>query len=378
MKSFTPELKYLMSLLQSAIKGEKTEIPPDDLDWNKFVSLSKEQQVYSVIAPIIDLDNMPSSVAHEFKLYTQNELLRMIAMQSEYAAIAAQLEENEIKFMLLKGSVIRNYYPQQKMRQMSDYDILYDYSKHDELLQLMKKRGYLLKSDGGNSDDFTKAPYYTFEFHHELFKDVYGFCPDFDFVWNNAHKSEDNAFRYNMSAEDLYLHCVAHMYKHYLFGGFGIRFLVDTYLIVKKENSVWNRKYIDDKLEEMKLCDFEKLVCSLSFSLLDGKRLDDFQMDFMENTVLTGIYGNDDLKVDKIYEKFVESHKTNSTIKYFFYRLFPSREQMKNIYIQLKDKPYLLLYFYFKRIFERAFSSRKKFSNEMKAVKKYKNNNSGG
>lgn len=83
----------------------------------------------------MDLNCLPPDIAEELNNFSKSELVRLIAMQNELAAIKAELEKNEIKYMLLKGSVIRNYYPKQSMRQMSDIDILYDPDKGIRLLK---------------------------------------------------------------------------------------------------------------------------------------------------------------------------------------------------------------------------------------------------
>ena len=117
---------------------------------------------------------------------------------------------------------------------MSDYDILYDVSKRNELISIMKNRGFNLTSSSENSDDFFKKPYYTFEWHRELFFEEHDFNPDFSDVWDNASKDDEKEFEYHMSSNDLYLHTIAHMYKHYILGGFGIRFFADVYVLLTK------------------------------------------------------------------------------------------------------------------------------------------------
>lgn len=369
------ESEYLISLLRSAIKQETSQKPPKGLKWERLVEMSKTQQVYSIIVPVIDLSAVPPEFAAELQLYSQNELLRALAMKSELEEIEKDLEKEQIKYMLLKGSVIRNYYPQQKMRQMSDFDILYDISDRNKLLKIMADNGYELKSDGGNSDDFMKAPYYTFEFHHALFKDVYGFCPDFSFVWDRAKPDKKIPCRYTMSCEDLYIHSIAHMYKHYIFGGFGIRFLIDTYLILKKESDKWDRKYIDNKLKEMKLYDFENDIAELSVSLIDDRALNKRQIDFFNSVICFGIYGNSKTNVDAVYKRFIDENESSSVIKYSFHRLFPSKNQMKSEYVILEEKPFLLPLYYFKRLFDKMSTGGKKGIKEIKTIKKINKDN---
>lgn len=377
MKYSTVENEYLIELLNAAVKNTAVKAPPKNINWKAFVDLAKRQQVYSIIAPVLSSISMPEEQSKELVLYNQNELLRLIAMKNEQEQLESELEKAGIKFMLLKGSLLRNYYPQLKMRQMSDVDILYDYSKRDKLFEIMKGRGYTLISDGGNSDDFTKKPFYTFEFHHRLFKDAYGFCPDFDFVWDNAVQASDNSCKYNMSVEDLYLHSAAHMYKHYIFGGFGIRFFIDTYLLVMAEEKSWNQEYIDKKLREMKIFDFERLVKKISFNLMNDEELDTEQTEFFNKVTGSGIYGSHQYDVSEVYENIKRSTGKSSVLSYIFIRLFPSKKQMKSIYPQLESKPFLMPFYYVKRIIVKAFGNFGKIINEIKSLMNIKKNNGG-
>ena len=51
-------------------------------------------------------------------------------------------------------------------------------------------------------------------------------------------------------------------------------------------------------------------------------------------------------------------------------RIFPSKQQMQSMYPQLKEKEYLLPYYYFKRLFKNLFTS---FSKGVKEVREIRN-----
>lgn len=363
------ETEYLLEVLRVAVKGEKPAAPPEGINWGAFFELSKKQEVYSMVAQSIDFQYLPDEIAKELNDYSKSELVRLIAMQNELKAIEAQLEENEIKYMLLKGSVIRNYYPKQSMRQMSDIDIMYDSSKRETLLKIMKERGYELMTYGENSDDFTKKPFYTFEFHRELFKNQYGFYPDFSFVWNDARQAQGSQYECIMSAEDLYLHHIAHMYKHGILGGFGIRFLVDTYLIASRNENTWNRRFIDEKLKEFSLDDFEKQVYEISFAVIEGKKLSDEDAQFLAEKTGFGIYGDHRVAMELAFDKFKNEKGKSSFASYIFYRLFPGSDFMKIVYPVLNKKPYLLWLYYIVRLVTKSSRSLNKAKNELKTVK---------
>ncbi len=366
----SPESEYLVTLLRCAIKQEKPPKAPEGMDFKELARLSKKQQVYSVIVPVIDLASVPSEIAEELQVYSQNELLRMLAMKTELEEIEKDLEKNEIRFMLLKGSVIRDYYPLQKMRQMSDFDILYDESKRESLIKIMNGRGYNLFSCGENSDDFSKKPFYTFEFHRELFFNEHTFYPDFSDVWDNAQPDSKNPYMYHMSDEDLYLHTVAHMYKHYILGGFGIRFMADIYVLLEHFGKTFNREYVDFKLEKMALTSFEKEVRELSYAVFDGTDFTEEQIAFLNDVMSFGIYGSGEGGAKVYYDEYVAKSGKTGVAGYYLSKVFPNKKFMIQTYPVLEKKPYLLPFYYVKRLLHKFIYDRKNIIKGIKSLKK--------
>lgn len=371
MNNLTLESEYLIKLIKNVINEEEISPAPEGMDWKSFIDLAKKQQVYSVIAEALEKLNIPKEQKQKLTLYSQNELLRMLAMKSEFEEIEQELNEKEIKYMLLKGSVLRQYYPKEKMRQMSDMDILYDNSKADTVSSFMKKRGYALVSSGDHSDDYMKKPFYTFEFHRDLFDEDSDFNPDFSFVWENAKKDELKEYKYNMNCNDLYLHTVTHMYKHYILGGFGIRFLCDVYLILKKDSSRLNFDYISRKLNKFGIKQFEEDIKELSIAVFENSKLTAMQIDFLANTMKFGVYGDSDYGVKLYFDDFAKEHQGEKHLlfKYYLKKTFPSADFMKKNYRVLQKHSYLLPLFYIVRIFEKVKYRRKYISNSYNVLK---------
>lgn len=365
------ESEYLVALLRSALKGESVPEAPEGLEWKKLVELSKNQQVYSIVLPIINKINVPAEQAQELLFYSQNELVRMIAMNNELENIETELQKLKIDYMLLKGSVIKRYYPMGKMRQMSDVDILYkaDEARREKLFEFMLERGYKNVSTGENSDDFNKKPYYTFEFHRNLFFDERNFNPDFSDIWDNAARDSERSCKYHISPSDLYLYTVAHMYKHYILGGFGIRFIADIYIILTKLAAELDGEYIEGKLSQMGIADFNHTVKSIAFAMFDDGDLTDEQTEFANRTMNFGVYGaGGGIKV--YYDEYVAKSGNKSVFKFYLAKLFPDRKYMRRIYPVLVRKPYLLPHYYIVRLFDRFFNSRKRIAADIKQLKK--------
>ena len=368
-KYFTDETEYFLDVIRCAVKGEKPEPPSVSIDWSGLITLSKRQEAYSLIAAVLPEEYLPKEEAERLNNYHKSELVRIIAVKNELAALKEELADAGISFMLLKGSRLKEYYPKESMRQMSDIDILYDVNKRKALIDIMKAYKYTLVSWSENSDDFHKEPYYTFEFHRELFFDDYGFCPDFSFVWDNAVPAADNPYEQLMSNEDMYLHSIAHLYKHNLLGGFGIRFLCDLYLMLTKQENM-DFKYISEKLEEMGLAEFEDFIKKLTFTIFDGGEFDVEQLEFLSTMMDFGIYGDKTVGRRLMYERFKKETNSTSMFKYVALRMFPKSEYMKRTYSVLNDKPYLLPFYYIKRLVEKTANSSDRAVEEIKTIGK--------
>lgn len=375
MTNLTLESEYLIKLIKSAVNEEPVEPAPKGLDWQKLFDLSKSQQVYSIIAEVLDYNSVPADFSAEMKVYTQNELLRILAMKNEFQEIEKELNEKQIKYMLLKGSVLRSYYPKEKMRQMSDMDILFDVNKKYDVQSIMKRREYVLVSTGDHSDDYMKKPFYTFEFHLDLFDEDSDFNPDFSFVWKNAKQDENLKYKYNMSCSDLYLHTVCHMYKHYMLGGFGIRFLCDVYLILKKELKSLDKSYIDSKLFEFGIKDFEEEVKSLAVDIFESFELNSKQLEFLKTTMKFGVYGDNEYGVKLWFDDFAKEHQGEKHLlfKYYLKKTFPGLNFMRKTYKTLNKYPFLLPVFYVIRIFEKLRYKREYILNSYKVLKNAQN-----
>lgn len=364
MKYSSIESEYLVYLLRCAVNGKKSEKVYEGVDWKKLVDLANQQQVYSMIAPIIDASLMPESFANELMLYTQNELVRMLAMKSELDEISRKLNEKGIEYMLVKGSVLKKYYPQQKMRQMSDVDILYKAERQDELISYMKKKGYRLKTSEANSDDFFKPPFYTFEFHRSIFDERDAFSPDFN-LWERATKDENKTSEYHISTEDLIIYSLCHMYDHYCQSGCGIRFVCDIYVLLKsKEDFDWS--YINSKLEEFGFADFCNTAITLAKALFKNESAGKSEQALLDYILSGGVYGK-----SRSLDEVISSDFNGSKFKYFMSRAFPSKKIMKGNFPVLRKYPFLLPIYYAVRVFQVVKYNKRSVQKEIKSLKKH-------
>lgn len=362
---------YFLHLLASALNEKPVKQADSDIDYSAVLALAKSHQVYNIIYPVIsEANDISQSDKDEWRNYNFSEITRMIVINNERSQIFEQLKNNKIKFMPLKGLIIKSYYPKESMRQMSDNDILFDLSSRDEVAKIMKNRGYKTVATGENSDDYFKAPYCTFEFHRNLFFEEHDFCPKFDNLWNRAVKDSDNEYMYHMGLDDVYIYSVCHMYKHFSTAGCGVRFLADNYLFLNEESSNLDWDYINASLEKFGILDYEQKSRKLAFDIFEEKELDDKELKLLETYMNHGIYGDGSIRLTKQIKNLAENDNIKKAKKkYLMSRLFPSRKKMIADYRILEKKPYLLPALYIYRLIKGLFNLKETIS-EVKTVNK--------
>ena len=163
------EARYLIHLLSCAINEKQAEYW-DGIDYSRLLKLSFKHQVFSTIYSVLsEVDGVPSEHMQSFRNYYMNYVQQALMLSGERNAIFDELTENKIRYMPLKGSILKGYYPKEIMRQMGDIDVLYDTNYRDTVARIMSDRGYKNFSSGENSDDYKKEPKLVFDFHRTLF-----------------------------------------------------------------------------------------------------------------------------------------------------------------------------------------------------------------
>lgn len=360
MENKKKEVEYLVHLLSCALNGKEVR-HQEGIDYSTLLSLARKHQVYNIIFPLIKDDlSVPDEYKQKFRDYNLSEISRMLVINNERSEVYDAFDEHGIKYMPLKGLIIKDYYPMESMRQMSDNDILFDIKYRDVVAELMKSMGYKCIATGENSDDYHKPPYCTFEFHRSLFFDEHDFCPKFDNLWENAVKDDERPCMYHMGLEDIYIYSVCHMYKHFTTAGCGIRFLADNYLFLKKEQDKLDWKRIDSFMSEYNISEYEHKCRKLAFDMFDENELDDGELELLETFMNFGIFGNGSIRIANRIKKMSENSNLEQAKKdYILYRLFPPKAKMIADNRILEKKPYLLPLYYILRLFKAMFNGKK-------------------
>ncbi|MBO5837034.1 MAG: nucleotidyltransferase family protein [Oscillospiraceae bacterium] len=165
--------------------------------------------------------------------------------------ICDALEQAQIPFIPLKGSVLRAYYPEPWMRTSCDIDVLV----HNEDLEkaagiLQYKLGYSRKEKGQHDISFYSQSGIHVELHYDLVEKGWANAASdiLNNVWNYAVQKKKSKYYFELSDDMFYYYHIAHMAKHIEQGGCGIKVFVDVWFLDGINGADYNgRKKLLDK-----------------------------------------------------------------------------------------------------------------------------------
>ncbi|MDO4847933.1 MAG: nucleotidyltransferase family protein [Clostridiaceae bacterium] len=347
--------EYFLACVAAVINGGDVPALPEDVDAEKVYNLAVRNSAQALLYFANGQGKMlPDDVAVKLKKAYQAAMLREMSQQSELDKIRKEFTENDIPFMLLKGSHLKALYPKPEMRFMVDMDVLVRKEDVEKARDILLSHGLKQEMNNGKDIVLIKAPFLTVELHNTLFTEDYYMYEYFLGVWDRAVKIGD--YEYKMSDSDLYIYTLAHLAEHYTNAGACFRPTVDLYLMNKKLADSLDCGYIEAELEKLGLNSFNKNIISVGKSVFEGEDADE-NIELMENYIVFGPPVKNAAEVAAANES-----KAKRIVK----MLFPNLRHMQHIFPILEKLPFLLPLFWVIRFFRYAFT--KKAREKLKAV----------
>lgn len=359
------------------------------MDWERIHQISVFHGLNVLVYSVLELNSADALIGDRLSKIWREEkeksVRKNILMDLERKRLLQYCEEQRIKYLLLKGSVIKELYPSAYMRQMADQDIWIDELAREKIREWFEIHGYEAKGYGSSVHDcYYKKPIYNFEIHIKLFD------PERFSLWAEYYQDFDKRLmfqrgetcEYCFRDEDFYIYFLLHAYKHFQGGGTGIRTLLDCYLFLNKKADVMEWTYVCEELKKLGIDTFETKLRKLSsrmFSLdslstrilLTEREQSDF--DYLVNS---GLYGTKQHHIENELRDKNGKTLSRRKIRYIFNRLFPDRMFMER-WCSVYDPRYsgvlkVLPVAWAIRIFIGMKAGRKKIWKELWFVCKYK------
>lgn len=327
-RNVTEDMIYLA---RCAVNGE---IPAaerlEGLDLAALYQAADRQMMTSVVGMALESAGVMDPA---FQQAEAGAIRKNVCMDVELGVLSARLAEAGIWYMPLKGALMKDYYPRIGMRQMTDYDILFDASRAQDVREIMLSLGYTVVEYGiGHHDEYSKLPFYHFEMHRVLFvrpddREVFRYYRD---VKSRLLPDERFPMRYRFSTEDFYIYLLAHEHKHYTGAGIGLRPTLDIYVCQKRFGEQMDHAYIAGELEKLGLTEFERQSRELAMALYGDGELTDAGRQLLDRHILSGAFGSMEQRVDNALERM--GGGSHAKFLYVFRRFFIPREIIPEAY----------------------------------------------
>ena len=304
-------------------------------------------------------DRLPAARQMQLSGAYHAALKQAIIQEHEGDRVLRALSEAGLRCIALKGWELRKLYPEPTMRQMADLDILVQNYDYETVRAVMKRLGY--KAGGETSwkhDSFTKDNVMV-EVHKRLTDDSAEIRRWEKGLWERAEAVDGNIFR--MSPEDYYIFHFVHLHKDFMNGSLGLRRIADTWLLEKQPV---DREIVRARLEAFGMWKFHERMVKLGRVTMGDEPPDEDMELLLEHAFRYGIYGSDkSYKAGRIAAmgQSMRSGKLKSGLA----AVFLPYGRMRAQFPALEKRPFLLPYYWIKRIVKFLSGDRKKHRSKL-------------
>ena len=342
----------LLTILRQEVGGLPGSCPGVDL-LPQVLELAKEHSLDHLVANAYSKAGLLGSDE-------ASEACRQCFMLSFYRSqqqshvltqVCQTLKGLQIPHIPLKGAVIRNFYPQSWMRSSCDIDILIHPQDAQKAIDALETLGYRFEKSTSIHDHSLFSPEgIHLELHFSLIQEE---------CLSQANQLLAEAWAYTkatgaeLTEEMFLLYHVAHMAKHFIMGGCGIRPFLDLWLLRQKLAA--DAQALEELLRQAQLWNFYLSALELVEVWFEGKPHSPTTQGMEDFLLQGGSYGTQ----ANVYA--IRAAGGESRLQSFLKLMFMSRANLEYMYPQLEGRPALLPYYQVKRWF--GFFSKARRSN---------------
>ena len=341
---------YTCRLLSSVLNDTEPMPLPEGMTLGGLYNYQKEQDVTNMAYVALKKLGYDDVELIEFKDDYKLNILREARFELAGQQVFDSFEKAEIPFIPLKGVLLKNLYPNPSLRTFTDIDI-YVGGKFDEAERILLNDGFeKTTGDDHNDISYVKKPSIHVELHKDLFPDDYDFEGYFNEPFKHTDLKDEYKYYHLYRTDDFFIHVLCHLYKHFTFGGCGLRQYLDIYVMTKKMQL--DMDYIRSELRSFGMEGFLDTTLTLNRFFFDKEKPTDETIEIAEFVFNNSTFGNADNRLVLDYDKGHGEKRTLwGNIKYFMERWGLDYSQMKDRYKVLKCLPFLLPFCWIHRLF---------------------------
>lgn len=346
------EYEYLLHLMGAYLQEEEPEVIPD-ASWENLQRLAQIHNLTGVLNYVamtypICPDRQKQAMHRRLCMSTIAGFSGRGALAEEFSQM---LSDHEIDHIMMKGFVLKEFYPVPELRTYGDIDLVIRKEDRAKCHELMKELGFQVVTDWEPVYSYRRESEF-YEIHTELLEtDISAKvnCREyFRDLWDHVHCVEGNRFEFEPEYHFLYL--LTHLAKHVVSSGAGIRMYMDVAVFVKHYGASLNWARIAEELNLLLLWDFANVVFHVVEQYFgirnptEGKPVNlEVMESFLTMTMAGGLFGmtGRNAGVTSIKNES-RAHGGFSRLGTIKNRLFPAAETIENRYTYLQKRPWLL------------------------------------
>lgn len=344
----TYENHYLIHLLSCAIRGKTPHPPEREVDWKVIHNTAEKQKVCPLIYESVcklGREFLPEPNLKELWEKESIGCAYFFALQIEQIRnVLKTAEKNKLDMIVLKGTLLREFYPVPELRTMNDCDVIIKKEDNKKAKKVFTDCGYSIKREDERTIEFEKKDALKFEVFYSVFSRL---RPDKDFdkdLWKDAENFMGEHIL-KPSPDKFFVHTIAHLAKHFITRGAGIRNLADIVLLAEKTDVNWQNVLSDIKKLHLEKFFFGIMkVAEKYFGLklmFDCPDVDEITVEETAEFMLSnGVYGLTDNTFSSDAKK-ADGNKIKRKINYLK-KIFPPKHKLAEKYNYAVRCPLLL------------------------------------
>lgn len=345
------QLHRLLALIRNAIWNDPL---PDNVKFcqtdslQPLLELAEKHGLLHLAAYALDKAGMsyPAETSKGTKLVSaQLAAVTSFGMQTHVLSqLSTILEQAQIPFLPLKGSVLRHWYPQPWMRSSCDIDVLIHPEDLERADALLTAKGFVFYTKCDHDRSYMKDRVHL-ELHFTTMEEGQAAQSDrvLENIWDFAHPIEGKGYWQELNPEMFWFYHLAHLSKHFLIGGCGIRPLLDIKILQQKMPC--RPELLQHLLQEGGLDRFADIIFKLTEVWFGTAEMTGELAAFEEYILNGGVYGS--------MSNYIILHAADTPGRgsYVWRRLFMPLREMKIKYPILDKYPGLMPFLWVHRLF---------------------------
>ena len=350
--------EYIAELLLAVQNGEESAPLPDGVSLADVYKVASKHSLasaaYVALEQVIRTADIPDAARAAWSRERDLATVQHVRHTTAFAELTTAFSKEGIRFLPIKGFIIKALWTHPELRTMADMDIVVDEEDFERAGSLLVSLGYALDHDGEVHYSYTKNKFINVELHRMLYDGATESFSD----WT---PKSDAPYWYEMPYPDLVSFLLRHAYKHYESGGCGLRAVFDFYLLFERYGRPESVLGLPERLEREGLSEFSAVILALIDRWFLGK--DDPALEEVATYIATGgVYGTLDNGVS------YSINKKGSKAKHVLARIFPPVKVIRRRYKWANKCPILIPAAYVVRFFSAIFDG--KARREMQSVGK--------